>query len=97
MAPPLEEPIFDSMLGKPPPIHPLEDGDAPPDRLRRWQTARTWARLIREAEALWRVDVRVLHRLAAQELGQLLQEVPPSLRRRVNQWLERFHVATRLR
>ena len=67
------------------------------DRLRRWQTARTWARLIREAEALWHVDVRILHRLAAMELGQLLEEVPPRMRRRVNQWLERFHTATRLR
>jgi hypothetical protein len=66
-------------------------------RLRRWQTARTWARLIREAEALWRVDVRVLHRLAAQELMGLNQEVPPGQRRRVNRWLQRFHVATRLR
>lgn len=66
-------------------------------RLRRWQTARTWARLIREAEALWRVDVRVLQRLAAQELMGLNQEVPPGQRRRVNRWLQRFHVATRLR
>jgi hypothetical protein len=66
-------------------------------RLRRWQTARTWARLIREAEALWRVDVRVLRRLAAQELMGLNQEVPPAQRRRVNRWLQRFHVATRLR
>ncbi len=91
------KPISPPMLGKPPPAPPEESRDVPLDRLRRWQTVRTWARLIREAEALWRVDVRVLHRLAAQELGQLLQEVPPSLRRRVNQWLERFHVATRLR
>ena len=65
-------------------------------RLRRWQSARTWARLIREAEALWHVDVRALHRLAAQELGQLVQEVPPRLRRRVNRWLARLGVATRL-
>ena len=66
-------------------------------RLRRWQTARTWARLIREAESLWRVDVRVLHRLAAQELMGLNHEVPPGQRRRVNRWLRRFHVLTRLR
>ena len=65
-------------------------------RLRRWQAVRTWARLIREAEALWHVDVRALHRLAAQELGQLVQEVPPRLRRRVNRWLSRLGVATRL-
>ncbi len=70
------------------------------DPLRRslsnWQVSRTWARLIREAEALWRVDVRAMHRLAAQELGSLLTEVPPRLRRRVNRWLERFGVSTRL-
>jgi hypothetical protein len=65
-------------------------------RLHRWQTARSWARLIREAEALWHVDVRVLHRLAAQELVQLVQEVPPRLRGRVNLWLHRFGVLTRL-
>ena len=68
-----------------------------PSRLRRWQSVRSWARLIREAEALWHVDVRALHRLAAQELVQLVQEVPPGLRRRVNLWLERFRVSTRLR
>lgn len=68
----------------------------PPARLRRWQSVRSWARLIREAEALWHVDVRALHRLAAQELVQLVQEVPPRLRRRVNLWLEHFRVATRL-
>lgn len=74
----------------------LEVPDRVQLRLRRWQAVRTWARLIREAEALWRVDVRALHRLAAQELGQLLQEVPPHLRRRVNRWLARLGVATRL-
>ena len=53
------------------------DGGEPAQyRVRRWQTARTWARLIREAEALWRVDVRSLRRLASQELFQLVQEVP---------------------
>ncbi len=48
------------------------------------------------SRALWRVDVRALHRLAALELGQLLQEVPPRLRRRVNRWLRRMGVVTRL-
>jgi hypothetical protein len=43
------------------------------------------------------VDARVLHRLASEELVRLAQEVPPGLRRRVNRWLERFHVATRLK
>ncbi|MCT0226049.1 hypothetical protein [Synechococcus sp. CS-1328] len=70
--------------------------DVPQQRIRRWKNVRTWARLIREAEALWRVDVRALHRLAALELGQLLQEVPPRLRRRVNRWLRRMGVVTRL-
>ena len=71
--------------------------DAMQERLRRWQTVRSWARLIREAESLWHVDARLLHRLAAEELVRLAQEVPPRLRRRVNRWLARFHVATRLK
>ena len=65
-------------------------------RLQQWQAARTWARLIREAERLWHVDVRELHRLAASELGQLQGEVPLPLRRRVNRWLAGYGVATRL-
>jgi len=65
-------------------------------RLRQWQQVRTWARLIREAEALWHVDVRELKRLGALELSQLLEEVPPAQRRRVNRWLHRYSVATRL-
>jgi hypothetical protein len=84
------------MLGPPLPPDTPRERDPLLDRLRRWQTARTWARLIREAEALWHVDRRILHRLAAMELGQLLEEVPPRMRRRVNQWLKRFHTATRL-
>jgi hypothetical protein len=64
--------------------------------VRRWQDARTWARLIREAEALWHIDVRDLHRLAALELGQLIEEVPKRLRARVNRWLAWYRVATRL-
>jgi len=64
--------------------------------LLRWQAARTWARLIREAEALWHVDVRAVRRLAARELGQLIVEVPPQDRQRVNRWLISFGVSTRL-
>ena len=64
--------------------------------LQSWQAARTWARLIREAERLWHVDVRALHRLAAEELGQLQGEVPARLRPLVNRWLRRYGVATRL-
>lgn len=84
------------MPGPPLPPDTPRERDPLLDRLRRWQTARTWARLIQEAEALWHVDRRILHRLAAMELGQLLEEVPPPMRRRVNQWLKRFHTATRL-
>ena len=65
-------------------------------RLRRWQEVRTWARLIREAEGLWHVDVRELKRLGAIELSQLLNEVPPVQRLRVNRWLIHYSVATRL-
>ncbi|MFZ0409158.1 MAG: hypothetical protein WAM11_13765 [Cyanobium sp.] len=79
-----------------PPIRSSPPRAALGSGLRRWQAARTWARLIREAEALWFVDVQALHRLAARELMQLVQEMPPRLRRRVNQWLRRFRVLTRL-
>jgi len=65
-------------------------------RLKHWQSVRTWAWLIREAEALWSEDARFLQRLGAAELLQVVQEVPPRLRRRVNLWLEHFHVLTRL-
>ncbi len=65
-------------------------------QLRVWQDARQWARLIREAETLWHIDVRDLHRLAALELGQLIGEVPARLRQRVNRWLARYRVSTRL-
>jgi hypothetical protein len=64
--------------------------------VQRWQDTRTWARLIREAEALWHVDVRDLRRLGALELSQLLEEVPPPLRPRVNRWLACYRVHTRL-
>jgi hypothetical protein len=64
--------------------------------VKRWQDTRTWARLIREAEALWHVDVRDLRRLGALELSQLLEEVPPRLRPRVNRWLDSYGVFTRL-
>jgi len=65
-------------------------------RLQRWQQVRTWARLIREAECLWHVDVRELKRLGALELSQLLNEVPSCQRSRVNRWLTRYSVSTRL-
>ena len=71
--------------------HPIQN------RLRRWQQVRTWARLIREAEALWHVDVRALRRIGAEELSQLLEEVPSAQRQRINRWLDGYRVATRLR
>ena len=64
-------------------------------RLRHWQQVRTWARLIREAEALWHVDVRALRRIGALELSQLLEEVPPMHRQRVNRWLHCYSTSTR--
>lgn len=60
-----------------------------------WQVSRTWARLICEAEALWRVDGRDMRRLAAHELGSLLQEVPPRLQSRVDRWLRHFGARSR--
>ncbi len=65
------------------------------NRLRQWQQVRTWARLIREAESLWHVDVRELRRLGELELSQLLREVPLSHRGRVNRWLIGYSVSTR--
>ena len=68
----------------------------PRSRCRTWQQVRTWARLIREAEALWHVDVRALRRMGAVELSQLIEEVPSTHRKRVNRWLRCYSVATRL-
>ena len=59
-------------------------------RLCDWQQARTWARLIREAESLWHVEARELRRIGELELSQLLQEVPPRQRPRVNRWLKGY-------
>ena len=71
-------------------------GDLPRLRLQMWQQVRTWARLIREAEQLWHVDVRELKRLGALELSQILGEIPPSQRVRVNRWLKGYAASTRL-
>lgn len=78
------------------PSHWFRRGPRLREQVRRWQDTRTWARLIREAEALWHVDVRDLRRLGAMELGQLVEEVPPGLRPRVNRWLACYGVSTRL-
>ena len=58
--------------------------------------ANTLDRLIREAEQLWHVDVRELKRLGALELSQILGEIPPSQRLRVNRWLQGYAASTRL-
>ncbi len=73
------------------------DRDRLKRRISQWQQRRTWARLIREAESLWNVDVRIIKRLGELELSQLLQEVPPSQRRWVNRWLRGYSVLTRFR
>ena len=39
------------------------DCDQLQSRLRQWQQVRSWARLIREAENLWHVDVKELRRI----------------------------------
>ncbi len=61
-----------------------------------WQRARTWARLIREAENLWHGEIRDLQRLGALELDQLLHEIPQRLKPRINRWLQVYRAATRL-
>ncbi len=66
-------------------------------RLLHWQKSRSWAQLIREAEQLWQDDAKELKRLGAIELAQLIEEVPPSYRRRVNFWLVKYSVATRFK
>ncbi len=73
-----------------------QGADPVQSRLRTWQQARTWARLIKEAESLWHVEVRALRRIGELELSQLLEEVPPNQRSRVNRWLKGYFVSTRL-
>ena len=77
-------------------MSPVKHPHSVRSRLQRWQQVRTWARLIREAECLWHVDVRELKRLGAMELSQLLEEVPSCQRGRVNRWLMRYSASTRL-
>lgn len=87
---------WSSCLGCPPAALAMPQRTDQQIQLQRWQNSRTWARLIREAEALWHVDVRDLRRLGALELGQLVAEVPPRLRPQVNRWLACYRVSTRL-
>ena len=72
------------------------DGNYLKKRLRHWQHSRSWARLICEAEKMWSLESRELKRLGAMELIQLHNEMPYSVRRRVNFWLVRYSGATRL-
>ena len=64
--------------------------------LYKWQQVRSWARLIREAEILWHDEQKELKRLGALELDQLIKEIPLSYRRRINLWLVKYSVGTRL-
>ena len=64
--------------------------------LYKWQQVRSWARLIREAEILWHDEQKELKRLGALELDQLIKEIPFSYRRRINLWLVKYSVGTRL-
>ena len=64
--------------------------------LHNWQQVRSWARLIREAEMLWHDEQKALKRLGALELDQLIKEIPPAYRRRINLWLVKYSVGTRL-
>ena len=65
-------------------------------RLRHWQHSRSWARLICEAEKMWRLDSKELKRLGAIELTQIHNEMPVNVRKRVNYWLIRYSGSTRL-
>ena len=49
-------------------------------RLRQWQHSRSWARLIWEAEKMWRLESRELKRLGDIELIQLQNEMPFKVR-----------------
>ena len=71
------------------------DGNELKKRLRQWQHSRSWARLICEAERMWSLESRELKRLGAMELIQLQNEMPYSVRKRVNFWLVRYAGATR--
>ncbi len=64
--------------------------------LHHWQQVRSWARLIREAEMLWHDEQKELKRLGALELTQLIKEIPPAYTRRINLWLIKYSVGTRL-
>ncbi len=79
-----------------PPCKSKTNGSELKKRLRQWQYSRSWARLICEVEKMWSLESRELKRLGAIELIQLQNEMPFSVRRRVNVWLVRYSGATRL-
>ena len=86
----------DKIVGQCPPAKSRTEGNELKKRLRQWQHSRSWARLICEAEKMWSLESRELKRLGAMELIQLQNEMPFSVRRRVNFWLVRYSGATRL-
>ncbi len=64
-------------------------------RIQQWQQVRSWGRLIRAAQNLWKVDAKEVRRLGALELLRLFQEVPPTLKNRVHRWLEHYASSTK--
>ena len=84
------------IVGQRPLVKGKTDSNELKKRLRQWQHSRSWARLICEAEKLWSLESRELKRLGAMELIQLQNEMPFSVRRRVNYWLVKYSGATRL-
>ena len=84
------------IVGQSPLVKSKTEGHELKKRLRHWQHSRSWARLICEAEKMWSLESRELKRLGAMELIQLQNEMPFSVRKRVNYWLVRYSGATRL-
>jgi len=86
----------DKIVGQSSLVKSKTEGNELKKRLRQWQHSRSWARLICEAEKMWSLESRELKRLGAMELIQLQNEMPFSVRRRVNYWLVKYSGATRL-
>tara|TARA_Y100001968_G_scaffold103746_1_gene93765 strand:- start:167 stop:454 length:288 start_codon:yes stop_codon:yes gene_type:complete len=86
----------DKIVNQCPLVKSKSEGNELKKRLRQWQHSRSWARLICEAEKMWSLESRELKRLGAMELIQLQNEMPFSVRKRVNYWLVKYSGATRL-
>tara|TARA_Y100001968_G_C18996638_1_gene543926 strand:+ start:160 stop:402 length:243 start_codon:yes stop_codon:yes gene_type:complete len=65
-------------------------------QLRKWQYSRSWARLICEAEKLWKVEPKELKKMGAFELNHLLNEVPKEYKKKVYYWLMKFSIYKKL-